>query len=123
MSYGKDYTDVTSAKFEQFVRDEAAGASSTNAVDGDSKVILTCIFRGDPLGATTWTKSGSSDALKSDGTNYAVKAGTLTSYVRTDMLEIVTVAPGDAADYTCKATYTEGKKEVSATQTLKVLGL
>ena len=123
MSYGASYTKVASDEFEQFVRDVTAGASSTTAVYGDSSVTLTCIFRGDALDATTWSKGGVNGDLASGEGTYTVKAGTYDAYVRTDELVILEVKSADVGTYTCKAAYTTGKTETSVSQAVVILGL
>ena len=123
MSYGASYTKVASDEFEQFVRDVTAGASSTTAVYGDSSVTLTCIFRGDALDATTWSKGGVSGDLATGEGTYTVKAGTYDAYVRTDELVILEVKSADVGTYTCKAAYTTGKTETSVSQAVVILGL
>ncbi|KAL5259162.1 hypothetical protein ACHWQZ_G009575 [Mnemiopsis leidyi] len=124
VAYSGGYTTVKSAEFEQFVRDVAPGASSTSTVDGAASATLTCIFRGDTLGATTWTKSGVNGDLVT-GEDYTIVPGTYSAetYLREDKLVILTVQAGDAGDYTCKASYVTGSKLTSSSQSLTVLGV
>ena len=80
-------------------------------MDGAASATLTCIFRGDTLGATTWTKSGVNGDLVT-GEDYTIVPGAYSAetYMREDKLVILTVQAGDAGDYTCKASYVTGSK-------------
>lgn len=113
---------MTSADFEQFVRDATPETPSTSSLVGAATVTLTCTFRGDALGATTWTKAGGSGDLTSGEDTYTIVAGTYNpeTYMRTDKLVIVGVEVADAGNYVCTAVYTQGGVSTSASQSLLV---
>ena len=100
----------------------SAGVSPTHSIAEAAAATLTCIFRGDPLGPTTWTKSGVSGNLVTGVDTYTVTPGNYDAdnYIRTDKLVIEKVKAEDDGEYTCKAKYTQGSAETSLPQTLHV---
>ena len=100
----------------------SAGVTPTHAIAEAATAILTCIFRGDPLGPTTWTKSGVSGELVTGVDTYTVTTRNYdaVNYIRTDKLIVEKVKAEDDGEYTCKATYTQGSAEIALQQTLHV---
>lgn len=105
----------------QYVRDVASPAPKAYAFTGAATFTLSCIFRGDALGATVWTKSGVSAEL-ANGADYAVTAGTYTDYTRTDKLVIKTITSADAGTYKCEAAYSSGGDKKFVESVLAVTG-
>ena len=99
----------------QYVRYQTPSAT-VYGVAGENYDLI-CVFYGDALGATTWTKDNS--AVTTAG-RITVTAGTMTDMKRTDTLTTTVLVAGDAGDYICSATYTDGSATKTSTQTLAI---